>query len=314
MSRRAAAQILAGAAGVPFLGSAAAAQPLTPLRLASPPDDNTSSALYGISAGIFKNSGLDVTLQKMNSGAATAAAVAGGAVDLGKGSLIALLEAHARGVPFVMVAGSGLFLVEKPTAAFVVAKDGPIKKIADLNGTTVSAPSLGSIDQIAVQAWIARGGGDGSSVKFVELPSSAVLPAITAGRISGANVQNPIFAQAEAGGTMRVLGYPFEVIAKRWLVAAWFGLRDYVARNAVTVQHFVQGLRAATLYASAHPSATAPLLAAYSGISQQTILSMQRQPLTAALVPAEIAPVLDIAVKYKLIPSAFPVTDLFAPT
>lgn len=310
LTRRAATAILTSAALL--AQRPAASQPLRTLRLASPPDDNTSAALYGIHAGVFTKHGLDVQLQKLNNGAATAAAVAGGSVDLGKTSLIALLQAHERGLPFVMVAGSGLFDIDKPTAGFVVAADGPIRKIADLDQQTVSTPSIGDIDQVAMSAWIDRGGGDASTVHFIELPTAAALAAIEAGRTAGANVQNPVFAQARQNPKLRVLGYPFGAIAPRFLLSAWFGTASFATANAETLRTFVAALREATAYASAHSEATAPLLSAYSGIPTATIDAMQRQPLTADLDPKEIQPVLDICLKGKLLKKSFPVADLFA--
>lgn len=313
LSRRAAAGLLGGAAAIPLVVTGTFGQQLATLRLASPADDNTSAALYAIQAGVFAKYGLDVSIQRMNNGAATAAAVVGGAIDLAKTSLIALFQAHERGIPFVMVAGGGLFEVDKPTAGFIVAVDSPIVTIPDLNGRTISTPSLGDIDQISMTTWIDRDGGDASTVHFIELPLTAALPAIETGRIAGSNVQNPAFAEAQLSHKFRVLGIPFSVIANRFLLSSWFGTTEFVAKNAATVRQFVSALREAVAYATAHPEATAPLLSAYSGIPASTIDAMQRQPMTAALDPRDVQPVLDIAVKGGLVKKSFPVAELFAP-
>lgn len=309
-TRSRAIELCAGAIALSSAPSVAFSQQLTPLRLGSPPDDNTGAALYGIQAGIFKKYGLDVSIQKMNSGAATAAAVVGGAIDIGKTSLVALLQAHQRGIPLLMVAGSGLFETSHPTSGFVVVKDGPIGSIPDLNGQTISCPSLGSIDQVAIEAWVAKAGGDSASLRFIELPTSAALAAVENNRVAGANVQNPVFADAQRNPKLRVLGYPFGVIANRFLLSAWFASQSYVSGNKETIRRFVRALTEATEYASAHPDATAPLLADYSGIKASVIEGMQRQPLTVALAPKEIEPVIDISVKYNLLKSTFPVADV----
>lgn len=313
MTRRRTLALAAGTAAA-ATGQRALSQSLTALRLASPPDDNTRAALYAIHAGIFKKYGLDVALQRMNSGAATAAAVASGAVDIGKTSLVALLQAHERGIPFLMIAGSGLFETAKPTSGFIVAKSGPIGTIAELAGKTISVPSLGSIDQVAIAAWVQHAGGDPSTLKFVELPTAAALAAIENGRIDGANVQTPVLGDAEQSGKVRVLGYPFSVIADRFLLSAWFASAAYAAHNGPTIHRFIGALREATAYVTANPAATGPLLAAYSGIPEAVIDRMQRQPLTVQLDPQEIEPVLDIAVKYKLLKQRFPVASLLLPS
>jgi len=52
----------------------------------------------------FPQAGLDVTIEKLNSGGAVTAAVAGGGVEIGKSSLVSLMAARAKGIPFVVVA------------------------------------------------------------------------------------------------------------------------------------------------------------------------------------------------------------------
>src|ERR1700686_3804549 len=98
ISRRHALSLMSAGAALPLLPRAALAQGLTVLRLAAAPGDDITPILYGQSAGIFKSAGLEVQLQALGSGSATAAAVAGGAIDIGKSSITTLISAHARGV------------------------------------------------------------------------------------------------------------------------------------------------------------------------------------------------------------------------
>src|SRR5579863_4120670 len=80
-------------------GATLRAQDLPAIKIAAPPNDTVTSALYAVKSGMFKRAGLNVELNAMTSGAATAAAVAGGAVAFGNSSLITLIEAHAKHVP-----------------------------------------------------------------------------------------------------------------------------------------------------------------------------------------------------------------------
>ena len=66
------------AAACAFGSAAFAAAPPDVLRVATAGDDNAAPLLYADKAGLFKKSGLDVQITKMKSGAAIAAAVAGG--------------------------------------------------------------------------------------------------------------------------------------------------------------------------------------------------------------------------------------------
>src|SRR5580692_11066538 len=89
------------------LKTRASAQDLPAVKIAAPANDTATSAIYAVKAGLFKRAGLDVQITAMNSGASVAAAVAGGAIAMGNSSLVTLIEAHAKQLPFTLVATSG---------------------------------------------------------------------------------------------------------------------------------------------------------------------------------------------------------------
>jgi NitT/TauT family transport system substrate-binding protein len=303
--------MLTAATAAPFLApSYVRGQQLATLRLASPPDDDVSAALYGTHAGIFEKHGLDVQIQKFSNGAAVAAAVIGGSIDIGKSSVLALTQAYLRGIPFRLIAGSRLYDSTRPTNAIIVTQTAPFKEAADLNGKSISGPSVLDLNQLAIMAWMDANGGSSGSIKFVELPASSILSALATSRVDAAVANNPALSEALATGTVRVLGRPFTAIAKHFLVAAWYSSRDYATRNGEILNRFRQSLNEATRYANAHPSATAPLISEFSGISVDTIMSMPREVGASDLDPASIQPNIDVAAKYKFINRAFPAADL----
>src|SRR5471030_2513597 len=57
---------------------------LTPLRVASAADEDILGTVWAMQHGIFAKNGLEVDLRPSNSGAAVAAAVVGGSIDIGK--------------------------------------------------------------------------------------------------------------------------------------------------------------------------------------------------------------------------------------
>ena len=83
------------AVGMPAAGSAQAAPERILVGASS--DDVVRPLLYAVDAGLFKKAGLDVELVKLSNGAAVAAAVAGGSVQLGKGSALTPVQAYAKG-------------------------------------------------------------------------------------------------------------------------------------------------------------------------------------------------------------------------
>ena len=211
------------------------AQTPTTIRCSSAPDDDVSSVAYAIDSGMFKKAGLDVTLTSGNSGAAIAAGVAGGAIDIGKSSVISLISAHARGVPFLLVAGAALYDVKQRIVAMLVANDSAITGPKDLPGKTVGVPALNDLYSIANAAFIDRAGGAWREVKNVEMPSPSAPAALIGHRIDAATATTPVLQAAIESGKLRTIGDPFSAIADHFVRGAWFATKDFVTANADAV-------------------------------------------------------------------------------
>jgi len=252
------------------------------------------------------------TILQINNGAAVAAAVAGGSADLGRSSMLPLINAHARGIPLTLVAPSGVFVSTEPTSGILVVKDGPIHTARDLNGKIVSVPGLNDVLSVATRAWIDKNGGDSESIRFVETVGSQVSVALDAARVSAGTVVNPQMAQNLASGRYRLLGDAVEGIASRFLEAAWFGNADYVAKNAATIKKFGAIIQKASAYCNSHPQQTIDLLAKFSGIDVTTIAHMARTKYDLTLDPRDIQPLIDVAAKYKAIPKGFDAREMIS--
>jgi NitT/TauT family transport system substrate-binding protein len=285
-----------------------------PLRVASTTDEDVMGVVYAHESGAFAKAGLDVVLIKGNSGASIAAGVAGGAIDIGKSSIMGLINAHARGIPFSVIAPCALFTTEIPNAGLVVAKDGPIHSARDLNGRRLSVAALHDLFSIAMEAWIDQHGGDSSSVKFVELPNSAAAEALASGRVDAATMANPHLRQALVAGKVRELGQSFSAIAPNFLVAGFFTTTDLLDRRREEIARFRHVLAEASAFVNAHPEATTNLEASYTGVEPTIIASLPRTRLATSLDPRLIQPVIDRAAQYHAIPHVFDARTMIDPS
>jgi ABC-type nitrate/sulfonate/bicarbonate transport system substrate-binding protein len=176
---------LAGPADVCFAApSVVRVQQLVHLTVGDPPSDPGITPVVGISTGIYRRYGIDLTIQVMATGAATSAAVAGGALQVGGSSLMGLIDAHVGGIPFQIVAPASVYVSDRAAEALVVRKDAPIRSAADLTGKTVASPALGDLLSTATMAWIDANGGNAKLVHQVELPPSATAAALESGGLS----------------------------------------------------------------------------------------------------------------------------------
>src|SRR3974390_633525 len=74
---------------------------LQAIRIASSPADGIVPVLYAQQNGSFAKVGLDVSVTKMGGGAVISG-VMGGALDIGKSSGVAIILAHAKGIPLML--------------------------------------------------------------------------------------------------------------------------------------------------------------------------------------------------------------------
>ncbi len=152
----------------------ALAQTESVIRVATTPTEAGAAVYYAQELGLFKKAGLRADISAGNSGAADAAAIVSGSLDIAQSSVPSIASAHERNIPFVLVAPGALYTAKAPTSALVVAKTSPIKVAKDLEGKTLGNNALKNIGEIAADAWLDAGGANVSSVKVTELPLQAM--------------------------------------------------------------------------------------------------------------------------------------------
>jgi NitT/TauT family transport system substrate-binding protein len=291
---------------------AVCAQELTSLRITCVPNDDVSPLLYAREAGLFRRAGLEIQVYPSTSGAVIAAAVAGGSYDIGLASMMALVTGHARGLPFMMIAPSLLYQAGSPAGLQLVPKDSPIQNGRDLAGKLLSVAAIRDINWVSTRVWLDSLGVDSSTVRFVELPQSAVLAALDQKRIDSAFVLIPTLDTALASGKYRSIGDPLAAVARRWMVAAWFTTGAYATKNRDVVLRFSQVMHAATVYANNHFAETAPLIASFVGVDTAAVLQMKRVSCAEYLDGRDFQPAIDAAAKYGVIERGFNAQELIS--
>lgn len=282
------------------------------LHAGSALEDTVRPLLWGIGSGTFRKLGITVEVEPMASGAATIAAVVGGALDVGHSSLLSVFAAHQRNVPISLIAQGWNYVKSDPRGGLLVRKDAPYQTARDLNGKTFAASAIGDLKSLQIRAWVDQHGGDAKTLKFVELPASAEVAALQAGRVDGIVAFDPWIDQALASGTVRQLADPGDAIAPRFLLTGWIARNEFIAANSDAVRAFALGMRTAAAYANAHDAEMAPLLAPFFKRPVEELAKARHLPLATTLDPRDIQPVIDAAVKYGALPAAFPASDLIA--
>ena len=296
---------LALAAAVSAL--AADAQAVAPLRVSTTPIDLGAEVLYANDQGFFRDAGLDVDVTVLANGAAVAASVASGAEDIGEANLVSLASAHGNGIPFVVLAPAGNYTSKAPTTVMITAKSSPLNAAKELDGKTVGVVAVKDITQIGASSWIDKTGGNLASVKFIEIPQSAMCNAITSGRIDAGVVSEPFLSIALANGC-RVLAACHDSIAKDFLVGAWFADSGWANAHADQVQRFRAVIAKTARWANTHHAESQRILEKYTKASIPA--GMTRVPFPDTLDVAQMQPLISAAAHYGASKTDFPAKDL----
>jgi NitT/TauT family transport system substrate-binding protein len=249
----------------------------------------------------------------MNSGSAMAAAIVGGALDIGGTTVMGLIAAHLKGVPFQIIAPASLYVSDKPSELLVVRKDAPIHTAADLNGKTIASPALRDLFSIATYAWVDQNGGDSRTLHEIELPTAATPAALQAGHIDAAVLSEPLLSQTVNAGLTRILGKPYDAIAPHFLIAAFFAQVDFINANKDAIQRFSRAMDQGNAFANAHPDQTAPWVAEVTKVDVATVNRGHRELFDETLIVANLQRVIDAAARYKAIDHAFDARELISP-
>jgi NitT/TauT family transport system substrate-binding protein len=301
---------LVTAAAAAGAAAPARAQALTTFRFGTAAVESYALGMYAQEAGFFKKQGLDAQITYFNGGGAVLTALIGGSLDYGCVNLGATSNAFVKGIPVAVFAGGGLYTSESPTTILAVGKDNAaIKTGKDLNGKTAGVSTLKDLQQAAIMKWVDSTGGDSSTLKFAEMPIPQVPAALNAGRIDVGIVLEPVLTSVKSD--IRVIAKCYDAIAKKLMISAHLGLRDYLQRNAATTRKIQAALTETAAWANANHDKAGEILTRVAKIPVATISAMARTEYTEKLEVATIQPVLDASAQYKFLERPVKATDLY---
>jgi NitT/TauT family transport system substrate-binding protein len=307
------ARLLAGSAvAVALAPQIVRAQTLEKVRLTGVPTDDLTPVFYAIKNGLYQKAGLDVEFVAASSGTAATTAVIGGAYELGKGSSIASMVAHLKGLPLTIVGNGAIWDPKNPFSLMLVASDSPIKTAADLNGKIASAAALNDLVELAIVNWVDKNGGDSKTMKWIEFPNSALGAALAEHRIDIAALQEPQLSAELATGKVRALAPVYNSVSEHFVFGVFFANKPWAEKNSDALKRWIKTTFDAAAYTNTHHAETVQMMSDLTKIPPAIYAKMARvQAATQATSdPSLMQPLIDAAAKYKMISHAFPAKEL----
>jgi len=310
LTRRDALALLAAPALAGLTGTLTAGAQTTPVRIAGGTIDVTASGYYALDGGFFNRVGLNADLVSVANGAAAAAAITAGDLDFGCINIVALASAHENGLPFVWAAPGGAYSSQSPTAAMVVAKTSSIRTAKDLEGKTVAVVLLKQLADIALHSWLDKNGVNAASIRYIEMPYSAMDAALLAGRIDAACIEEPVLSQTLAGNG-RLLANGYDAIAPQFCEAAWVCSASFAKAYPDVIKKFGDAIAMTADWANKNRPLTDKILEKYGKTTLPP--GMHRCVFPQRMRASDFQPVIDASVKYGVIKMPFRAADMFAP-
>jgi len=293
-------------------GAFAQADDAVPVRIGTPGQQGNAGVYFADDLGYFKNAGLVVAITAITSGsgAAVVAAVTGGSLDIGNADLISIAAAREHGVEVSCIAPGVLWFGAQPTGAIIVSKTSTMRVPRDLEGKTIAVPSIAGLSRISIDQWLDGLGLNRASVKYVEMPSASVPPAVARGTVDAALITEPTLSLSLTDN--RIFASPYDAIARVFVQTAWFASDGWIAKNPRSVRRFALAIRDAQRWANRHPHDATVLFERHSGLTPEMLKNAVPSHYGEVLDPAQMQPVLDVASKYHAIPQTIAASELIA--
>ncbi len=205
--------------------------------------------------GLYRQQGLDVTVQVIPSNTEIVEALQRGDFQLGAVPVTTAIAAIDQGAELRIIAMTG-----RGSDGLLVRQDGGITTWADLKGKQIGTIRASILDVLLAQALEAHGldpRQDVSPVYFQKLGD--MISALKTGQIDAASNTEPFITEAERQGWGRILGYYTEQWPNHPCCVV-IARKDFIQQHSRQVEAFLRGHTLAVEQANADPAFAAQVI------------------------------------------------------
>lgn len=274
------------------------------LRISGVFSDLFGEPFYAQGAGAFAREGFAVDVTSLNNAGAVAAALGGGALDLGTGDLVSGVNAILAGVPLVLLAGGGLYQeAHQEQNILAVTNDSPIHVPTDLIGKKIGVPTLVGLTTVCLRKWLPDHGVPVDQAMLVEITQAETVPALQRGTIDCGLLGEPFITYGK--GLVRSVGYPMNAVAdmspeKEFVLSVWYANENWVDADKDRARRAVRAIYDTARWANTHHAETFDLLVKYGHLDAARAAGMERSVYATSLTPELVQPVVTVAESEKV--------------
>lgn len=288
--------------------SGASGNGLTHVNVGVLPIIDDAPVYVALQHGLFDAHGLDVTPVTLNSGEQATHELLSGQLQFTFSNYVTTILAATRGAQLRVVADGAQTLPN--TNDLMVARNSPIRSVAQLRGKTVAVNATGNIATMMTDSTLRAYGVPVDSVRYKVVPFPDMAGALAAHSVDAAWMAEPFITESgeETGAeeladtaSGQMAGFP---------IAGYATLRTYAQANPAVVAEFTAALVQAEAL-SADRSVVEQAIATYiNGMTPPLVAAVQMDQYPTALSRARLQRVADTMLSAGLLARPFDVNQL----
>jgi NitT/TauT family transport system substrate-binding protein len=239
----------------------------TDITVGALPIPDVAPLQIGIQRGLFKEEGLNVKMQPVQSSVHAVPALQAGTIDVSLFNYTtAFVQEEKQPGQFKIIADS--FQAAPNTFVVMVPPDSELKGLQDLKGKTVAVPGLKAVGQLLVEANLKTVGIDATrdGVKFVEMQFPVMPQALKTKQVDAAFMVEPFISASQKELGARKLADTITGPTADFPIAGWAATSDWIKKYPNTLAAFQRAMVKAQGIAAGDRKAVEQVLPTYTKI------------------------------------------------
>lgn len=192
--------------------------------------------------GWFKDEGIAVTTQPVQSGTIGIPGLMSGSFDILYSNTVAVLTALERGIDLRIIEQGTKIPVNPPDPAALVQRKGEgLKSGKDLEGKTIGVATKFDIQWLIAQAWVKKTGGDASKVNYREMPLPSMLDALAGNQVDAVVAVDPFLTVGLGDPRFELLAWAQSEVMPGYPSSLWVISGEVAAKKADLIHAYMRG-------------------------------------------------------------------------
>lgn len=211
----------------------------TTIRLGVMPVIDCSGSQIPLLKGLFKEEGLTIKPETVQSGAISIPKLKAGQLDISFGNWVSFVKAQQAGAVDLKFIGEGYVSTPNSNFGLIAAPNSGINSVKDLAGKKIAVNAKGNINELLIRAVFGANDVEFDPNNLVEMKFPDMAPALQEGRVDAASVIDPFFVNAQKTiGAKLVADLSGAGPTENFPVSGYAASADWAKKNPNTLKAF----------------------------------------------------------------------------